>query len=88
MTPAQTAAALQPVPDIQKKDKATRRENVRTVVAYSVVGVTLLLGCTLAGAYLGQAENVKSAIAGVFTPFLGVAGVIVGFYFGGKDSTN
>jgi hypothetical protein len=52
------------------------------------VGSTLLLGLALAGAYFADAENVKLAIGGVFTPFLGVSGVIIGFYFGGKDSTN
>jgi len=71
-----------------RPDKATRRENVRTAIAYSVVGSTLLLGLALAGAYFAGAENVKLAIGGVFTPFLGVSGVIIGFYFGGKDSTN
>jgi hypothetical protein len=83
------AAFLPPVQfGKDKPDKATRRENVRTVVAYSVVGITLLLGLALTGAYFAGAVNVKLAIGGVFTPFLGVAGVIIGFYFGGKDSTN
>ena len=69
-------------------DKATRREFVRTLVALSVIGTTILLGLALAGAYLKEANNVKLAISGVFTPLLGVSGVIIGFYFGGKDSTN
>jgi len=86
---AERAAFLPPIQFGKgKPDKATRRENVRTVVAYAVVGTTLLLGLALAGAYVEGAENVKLAIGGVFTPFLGVAGVIIGFYFGGKDSTN
>ena len=87
---AEQAAFLPPVGfnPRGRPDKATRRENVRTVVAYGVVGATLLLGLALTGAYLEGATNVKLAIGGVFTPFLGVAGVIIGFYFGGKDSTN
>jgi hypothetical protein len=87
LTLAEQSVAAQPLPAVGQTQTAIR-ERVRTRVTYAVVAVTLALGGVLTGAYLAQLQNVKLAISGVFTPLLGVAGVIIGFYFGGKDSTS
>lgn len=78
------ASAVRPVGE---SPVAKVRETVRTRVSYLIVGSTVILGFCLVGAYLWGAQNVKLAISGVFTPLLGVTGVIVGYYFGGKDHT-
>ena len=95
LRPGSTQIHLPPIQEIEasavrpvgESPVAKVRETVRTRVSYLIVGSTVILGFCLVGAYLWGAQNVKLAISGVFTPLLGVTGVIVGYYFGGKDHT-
>jgi hypothetical protein len=54
---------------------------------YWIIGFALVLAGALASRYLWQGET-QDAVANVFTPIIGLAGVVLGFYFGGKDSTS
>lgn len=69
-----------------KSEIAKTREKARTFITYSVIGATLVLGGVIAFWDLKDG-NARDALAGVFTPIIGLAGVVLGFYFGGKDST-
>jgi uncharacterized membrane protein len=32
-------------------------------------------------------NSINSLLTGIFTPFFGLTGTIIGFYFGGQDTT-
>jgi hypothetical protein len=50
------------------------------------VGAALLAAGAGVSAALGGSGTHK-ILSEIFTPLLGLAGAVVGFYFGGKDST-
>ena len=70
----------------EKENIAKTRERVRSRLTYLIVGSTLILAAAIAIRELFSGR-VQDAITGVFTPIIGLAGVVLGFYFGGKDST-
>jgi hypothetical protein len=80
---AAIASGLPPVSVL----KARSRERIRNVVSIVIVCTTLGCGIAIAvAAFLGsdRADDVAQL---VFTPLIGLLGAIVGFYFGGQDST-
>jgi len=61
-----------------------RREWTRTWLAYGVTG--LVGAVTIILIVWGFARNapLNTLLAGVFTPLIGIAGTIIGFYFAGE----
>ena len=61
-----------------------RREMTRTRIAYGVIGalgiVTLLL---IIWAFVHGA-SLQTLLTGIFTPVIGIAGTVIGFYFAGE----
>jgi hypothetical protein len=80
--------AATPTPLAVPQPIADRRETVRTAIAIGTVVVTALLGAAGGWQTLEGNEHATDFLTGVFAPFLGVAGTVLGFYFGGKDSTS
>lgn len=79
-------AAMEAMPQVIVH-RARSRERMRNVISLSVLGAT---GATAAVAVVGLmagADHVGSVTSGVLTPLIGLSGTVVGFYFGGKDST-
>jgi hypothetical protein len=60
-----------------------KRENTRTSLAYSVTAglgaVTLAL---IIWAFIHGTE-LETILTGIFTPLIGIAGTVIGFYFAG-----
>jgi hypothetical protein len=73
-------------PHLQPYDPAPQREKMRNWIGKGVLMSTALagLGVIINGVAGGDNEQ---AVTAVFTGLIGVAGTIVGFYFGGKDKT-
>ena len=63
-----------------------RRENVRSNLAYIVIGMLVLLVAAVVtlAAWKGAGDDTKLVIAGVLTPVIGIAGTVLGFYFGAE----
>jgi hypothetical protein len=66
---------------------AKDREKVRSRLAYGLAIVTALIGGTLLVVGLWADRDVNSFLTGIFTPLFGLTGTIIGFYFGGQDTT-
>ncbi|HLM03891.1 MAG TPA: hypothetical protein VK402_01740 [Blastococcus sp.] len=64
---------------------ALRRENTRSVLALIVIGVLSVLALTIAVFVLVQRGHVQDLMTGVFTPVIGIAGTVLGFYFGSQE---
>jgi hypothetical protein len=73
-------------PHLQPYDPAPQREQMRNWIGKGVLISTALagLGVIINGVVGGSNEQ---AVTAVFTGLIGVAGTIIGFYFGGKDKT-
>ncbi len=80
---AAVAAGMPPV----AVHKARSRERVRNVVSIAIVASTVICGGLIAAAALWGSSRADDVADLVFTPLLGLSGAIVGFYFGGQDST-
>ncbi len=80
---AALAAGMPPV----SVHKARSRERVRNVVSIAIVVATLVCGAAIVVSILSGSRSGHAIADLVFTPLLGLAGAIVGFYFGGQDST-
>ena len=67
-----------------------RRENVRSNRAYIVIAMLVLLAAAVVAlvAWKGAGDDAKLIIAGVFTPVVGIAGTVLGFYFGAETQRN
>jgi hypothetical protein len=84
---AVVAATQRPVVAADPYETARAREKQRTRLATALVGAALLAA---AGAGVSAAlggSGTHEILSEIFTPLLGLAGAVVGFYFGGKDST-
>jgi hypothetical protein len=80
---AAMAAGLPPI----SVHKALSRERVRNVVSLTIVFATLVCGVSIVIAALLGSKHAHDIAQLVFTPLIGLLGAIVGFYFGGQDST-
>jgi hypothetical protein len=84
---AVVAATQRSVVAADPYNPARDRETQRTRIATALVGAALLAaaGAGVSAALGGSATH--EILSEIFTPLLGLAGAVVGFYFGGKDST-
>ncbi len=87
LTPEQKQEA-ESFPAVDTQWVARVREKVRTRITYLIVVSTLLVAFAGVGFYLGNAKGSGAMLTGVFTPLIGLAGTVIGFYFGGKDATS
>jgi len=62
-----------------------RRESTRTILAFVVVGLVGALAILIAIWVLAKDGDPQSVITGIFTPIIGIAGTVLGFYFGSKE---
>jgi hypothetical protein len=62
-----------------------RRESTRTILAFVVVGLVGALAVLIAIWVLANDGDAQAVITGVFTPIIGIAGTVLGFYFGSKE---
>lgn len=83
---AAQALAAPRTPVTEPYDPAPVREEMRNWISKGVLlsAAAAGLGVILNGAFGGSNEP---AVTTVFTGLVGLAGTIVGFYFGGKDKT-
>jgi hypothetical protein len=65
-------------------EKDPNRHWVRTFLAYLLTGTTVVIGLTLLIVAVWKHIDVNPQLTGIFTPFFGLTGTIVGFYFGGR----
>jgi hypothetical protein len=84
---AVAAASQRPAVKEDPYSPARDREKQRTRLATAIVGGALLaaVGAGVSASLDGSATH--EILGEIFTPLLGLAGAVVGFYFGGKDST-
>ena len=63
-----------------------KRERTRSWLAYGVTGLVGAAAITFI--IWGMVRNVSlsTALTGVFTPLIGIAGTIIGFYFAGEKA--
>jgi len=63
-----------------------RRERVRSNLAYIVIWMLVALVIALVAfvTYKGAGDAADLLIAGIFTPVIGIAGTVLGFYFGAE----
>lgn len=69
-------------------DPSRERERVRSNLSYAIFGLTGLTGITTVVGALAGADGVDSVLNGVFTPLIGLSGAVIGFYFGGRDTSS
>jgi hypothetical protein len=66
---------------------AEAREQTRTYLAWSVVGLLVVVVGLIAAWFIFSGSSATDArlsalLTGLFTPLIGVAGTVLGFYFG------
>ncbi|MDQ1739542.1 MAG: hypothetical protein QOE53_1194 [Pseudonocardiales bacterium] len=68
-------------------DLARQREQMRSWLALLVIGLVFVLALLLVWFIYnhGGGDDAKLLVTGVFTPIIGIAGTVLGFYFGSKD---
>jgi mannose/fructose/N-acetylgalactosamine-specific phosphotransferase system component IID len=64
---------------------AIRREFTRTALAVLVISLVGALSLIIVVWVLADRGDAKTVITGIFTPVIGIAGTILGFYFGSND---
>ncbi len=70
------------------EDIARQRENMRGVLARMIISLVILLALLIT-VFVWTTDNPDSAqllITGVFTPIIGIAGTVLGFYFGEQSA--
>jgi len=63
------------------------RENMRGRLALMVVGLVVILALIIVWVVYkhGGGDDAKLLVTGVFTPIIGIAGTVLGFYFGSQQ---
>ena len=61
-----------------------KREETRTWLAYASIALIAVISLMLTIWSLLQKVSIDSLVAGIFTPLIGIAGTIIGFYFAGE----
>jgi formate hydrogenlyase subunit 3/multisubunit Na+/H+ antiporter MnhD subunit len=65
---------------------AVRREKTRSLLAYGVLsGIGVITLGIVISATLGRAP-LDTLLAGIFTPLIGIAGTVIGFYFASEKN--
>ena len=76
MWPAFIASITDPVME--------QREDTRTGLAVGIIGQVAVTAIMLVAWSLADHGSFNSIVTGVFTPLIGIAGTVVGFYFAGE----
>jgi hypothetical protein len=73
--------------EISSYSPAKTRESMRVALGTTIIVAALAAGTAggISAAVSGPGTN--TILTAVFSPLLGLAGAVVGFYFGGKDSS-
>lgn len=68
-------------------DLTRQREQMRSWLALLIVGLVFVSALLLIGFIYnhGGGDDAKLLVTGVFTPVIGIAGTVLGFYFGSKE---
>jgi hypothetical protein len=61
-----------------------KREQTRTWLAYGITGLVGAVAVTLTIWGLVRNSPLTALLTGVFTPLIGIAGTVIGFYFAGE----
>jgi hypothetical protein len=85
--PTRGASNRAAVPESDPYHPGRDREKVRTRLAIGAGIVTAAIGLTLLLWSLIWHNDVNALLTGIFTPFFGLTGTVIGFYFGGQDAT-
>ena len=66
---------------------ALRREDVRSWLAFIIIGLlaALAIGLVVYAWVNGGGEAMDQLMTGLFAPVIGIAGTVLGFYFGSQD---
>lgn len=64
-----------------------KREQTRSWLAYSVVGLVGLVAITFIIWGIVRNAQLTTVLTGIFAPLIGIAGTIIGFYFAGEKGT-
>jgi len=66
---------------------ALRREDVRSWLAFIIIGLlaALALGLLVYAWLEGGGDTVDQLLTGLFAPVIGIAGTVLGFYFGSHE---
>jgi hypothetical protein len=66
---------------------ALQREDVRSWLAFIIIGLlaVLAIGLVVYAWAEGGGDTVDQLITGLFAPVIGIAGTVLGFYFGSQD---
>ena len=71
-------------------DIALQRESMRKWLALIVIGLVAVLAILIV-VYLwidGNGDNTQLLATAIFAPIIGIAGTVLGFYFGSQDPPN
>jgi hypothetical protein len=73
--------------EVSKYSPAKTRETMRVALGVTIIAAALAAGAAGAISAASSGPGTNTILTGVFSPLLGLAGAVVGFYFGGKDSS-
>lgn len=73
--------------EVSKYSPAKTRESMRVGLGVTIVVSALAAGTAGGVSAAASGPGTNTILTGVFSPLLGLAGAVVGFYFGGKDSS-
>lgn len=73
--------------EVSKYSPAKARESMRVALGVTIIAAALAAGAAGAISAAASGPGTNTILTGVFSPLLGLAGAVVGFYFGGKDSS-
>ena len=65
---------------------AVRRETTRSQLALIVIALLSALALAISLFVLIDRGSTQDLITGVFTPVIGIAGTVLGFYFGSQEN--
>jgi hypothetical protein len=88
---SQQLAAVGPLATATPYDPSRVQEWVRTGVALAVVGAVIVETLVLTIAFVSggiAASDLTAATAAIVTPLVGIAGTVLGFYFGSHRSNS
>lgn len=73
--------------EVSKYSPAKTRESMRVALGVTIIAAALSAGAAGGISAAASGPGTNTILTGVFSPLLGLAGAVVGFYFGGKDSS-
>jgi hypothetical protein len=73
--------------EVSDYSPARTRETMRVALGATIIAAAMAAGAAGAISAAADGSGTDTILTGVFSPLLGLAGAVVGFYFGGKDSS-